>query len=45
MLWHVDDQGNYTLDWRPAPTLPAGTFRLHVTATRYELISQTFTVT
>ncbi len=45
MLWRVDDQGHYTLEWRPAPTLPTGTFRLHVTATRYELISNTFAVT
>ena len=44
-LWRVDDQGHYTVDWRPAPTLPTGTFRLHVTATRYELISSTFQVT
>jgi hypothetical protein len=44
-LWRVDDQGHYTVEWRPAPTLPTGTFRLHVTATRYELISNTFQVT
>lgn len=45
MLWRVDDQGHHTLEWRPARTLPTGTFRLHVTATRYELISTTFSVT
>jgi neutral ceramidase len=45
MLWRVDDQGHHTVEWRPARTLPAGTFRLHVTAARYELISRTFTVT
>jgi hypothetical protein len=44
-LWRVDDQGHYTVEWRPAPTLPTGTFRLRVTATRYELISNTFQVT
>jgi hypothetical protein len=45
MLWRVDDQGHYTLQWTPVKTLPAGTYRMHVTATRYELISSTFTVT
>lgn len=45
MLWRVDGQGHYTLEWQPAATVPTGTYRLHVTASRYELFSQTFTVT
>lgn len=45
MLWRVDDQGRYTLEWEPAATLPTGTYRFRVTATRYELLSQTFRVT
>ncbi len=45
MFWRVDDQGRYTLEWQPAATVPTGTYRLRVTATRYELISSTFAVT
>ncbi len=45
MLWHVDAQGHYTLQWQPAVTLPTGTFRFRITATRYELVSQTFQLT
>jgi neutral ceramidase len=44
MLWRVDDQGHYTALWEPAASLPTGTFRFHVTATRYELFSTTFRV-
>ncbi len=44
MFWRVDDQGRYTLEWQPAMTVPTGTYRLRVTATRYELISREFTV-
>jgi neutral ceramidase len=44
MLWRVDDQGHYTLEWEPPATIPRGTYRLHVTATRYELISDRFKV-
>jgi neutral ceramidase len=42
MIWRVDDAGHYTLEWRPATTIPRGTYRLHVTANRYELISDQF---
>ncbi|HEX6389482.1 MAG TPA: neutral/alkaline non-lysosomal ceramidase N-terminal domain-containing protein, partial [Solirubrobacteraceae bacterium] len=45
MIWRVDDKGAYTLEWRPARTLPRGTYRLRVTATRYELISDAFALT
>jgi neutral ceramidase len=44
MFWRVDDQGHYTLEWEPPRTIPRGTYRLRVTATRYELISNTFRV-
>jgi len=42
MIWRVDAAGRYTLQWRPARSVPAGTYRLRVTATRYELISDSF---
>jgi neutral ceramidase len=45
MLWRVDDQGRYTVQWQPPATVPTGTYRLRVTATRYELDSRTFAVT
>lgn len=45
MLWRVDGGGHYTLDWQPPTTVPAGTYRFRVTASRYALISTTFTVT
>ncbi len=45
MFWRVDDKGHYTLEWQPAATVPVGTYRLRVTASRYELISRTFSVT
>ena len=44
MLWRVDDQGHYTLEWDPPRTIPRGTYRLHVTATRYELASNRVSV-
>src|SRR4051794_7325156 len=44
MLWRVDDQGHYTDMWEPAASVPTGTYRFHVTATRYELFSATFRV-
>jgi hypothetical protein len=43
-VWRVDDQGHHTAQWSPPATVPAGTYRLHVTAARYELISRTFAV-
>jgi hypothetical protein len=45
MFWRSDGAGRYTLEWQPAATVPVGTYRLRVTASRYELISSTFTVT
>jgi hypothetical protein len=45
MLWRVDDHGHYTLEWQPAATVPTGTYRFVVTATRYALTSRTFVVT
>ncbi len=42
MIWRDGGAGRYTLEWRPARTVPAGAYRLRVTATRYELISDTF---
>ncbi len=45
MLWRVDDQGRYTLEWQPDGTVPTGTYRLRVTASRYALTSTTFGVT
>jgi neutral ceramidase len=42
MIWRVDGAGHYTLQWRPAKTVPSGTYRLRVTATRYELVSDRF---
>lgn len=44
MFWKVDDQGHYTLEWQPDATVPTGTYRFRVTATRYELLTQEFTV-
>ncbi len=44
MLWRVDDQGHSTVEWTPVRTIPAGTYRLHVTAARYELVSRRFAV-
>lgn len=44
-LWKVDSAGHYTLEWQPAGTVPTGTYRLRVTASRYTLTSSTFAVT
>ncbi len=44
MLWRVDDRGDYTLTWDPPATVPAGTYRLKVSASRYELLTSTFQV-
>lgn len=44
MLWHVDDKGAYDLTWSVPGTIPAGTYRLRVTAARYALESTSFTV-
>jgi neutral ceramidase len=45
MLWRVDDHGSYEVTWEVPLTAPTGTYRLAVTATRYELASQSFRVT
>ncbi|MCW3009606.1 MAG: hypothetical protein JWO90_10 [Solirubrobacterales bacterium] len=45
MLWRADAAGRYTLEWQPAATVPVDTYRLRVTATRYELVSRSFAVT
>ena len=45
MVWRTDAEGRYTLQWQPAATVPTGTYRLRVSATRYELVSRTFSVT
>jgi hypothetical protein len=44
MLWHVDDKGAYDATWTVPGFVPAGTYRLRVTATRYELVTRTFAV-
>ncbi len=45
MFWRADAEGRYALEWQPAATVPTGTYRLRVTASRYELVSQSFAVT
>ncbi len=45
MLWHADDKGAYDATWTVPGFVPAGTYRLRVTATRYELVTKTFAVT
>ncbi|UTI65008.1 neutral/alkaline non-lysosomal ceramidase N-terminal domain-containing protein [Paraconexibacter antarcticus] len=42
MLWHVTDKGAYDLTWSPPTSVPAGTYRLMVTAQRYALTTRTF---
>ncbi len=42
MIWRVDAQGAYTFEWQ-APKTP-GSYRLRVTANRYALTSDTFTL-
>jgi hypothetical protein len=44
MLWRVDGAGHYTLRWDVPPGTPAGEYRMRVTASRYELVSDTFTL-
>jgi neutral ceramidase len=44
MLWHADDQGTYDATWEIPLGVPAGTYRLVVTASRYRLESQPFAV-
>jgi neutral ceramidase len=43
-LWRADDQGRYDATWEVPITVPAGTYRLRVTAARYALSSRTFRV-
>jgi hypothetical protein len=43
-LWRVDDAGRYDATWEVPLTVPAGTYRLHVTAARYALSSRPFRV-
>lgn len=43
-IWRSDAAGSYSLQWSPASTVPAGTYRLRITANRYALTSTTFTV-
>ncbi len=43
-LWHVDAKGHYDATWTVPSFASAGTYRLRVTATRYELVSRTFQV-
>jgi hypothetical protein len=43
-LWRVDDQGHYRATWEVPVDVPAGTYRLRVTAARYALDSQPFEV-
>lgn len=44
MLWTVDDAGNYEVRWEVPLSAPQGTYRLRVTAKRYELASRPFQV-
>lgn len=44
MLWTVDDAGNYTVKWEVPLAAPRGTYRLRVTAKRYQLASRPFQV-
>jgi hypothetical protein len=43
-LWRVDDQGRYRATWEVPIDVPAGIYRLRVTAARYALRSQPFRV-
>jgi neutral ceramidase len=45
MLWHVDSKGAHDATWTVPGFAPSGTYRLRVTATRYELLTNTFQVT
>jgi hypothetical protein len=42
--WRVDDQGNYSAQWQVPLSAAVGTYRLVVTARRYELASSAFSV-
>jgi hypothetical protein len=44
MMWKVDANGRYDAAWEIPRNAPTGTYRLRVTAKRYELISRSFTV-
>lgn len=44
MLWHVDGRGAHDLTWSVPGTVPTGTYRLRVTATRYALSTRSFAV-
>jgi hypothetical protein len=43
-VWRVDDQGRYDATWEVPLTVPEGTYRFRVTATRYALSSHAFRV-
>ena len=43
-LWKVDDQGDYRAAWEIPRDLPAGRYRLVVTANRYRVASRRFRV-
>ena len=40
MLWKVDDEGRYSVQWEIPRDAPRGTYRLLVTAKRYRLASR-----
>jgi neutral ceramidase len=44
-LWRVDDKGSYSVEWEVPLSAPTGSYRFRVTAQRYALTSQPFTVT
>jgi hypothetical protein len=44
MLWRVDSEGHYTFEWKVPADAPAGVYRLRVTASKYELVSNTFKI-
>ncbi len=44
-LWRADDAGTYSVQWEVPLSAPAGRYRFRVTARRYALTSQPFTVT
>lgn len=45
MIWRADDAGAHTLAWHVPAGTPAGLYRFVVTAVRYRLDSQPFSVT
>ncbi|HEX8066780.1 MAG TPA: neutral/alkaline non-lysosomal ceramidase N-terminal domain-containing protein [Thermoleophilaceae bacterium] len=44
ILWEVDDDGNYRAQWEVPLSAPLGSYRFAVTANRYRVQSQPFTV-